>query len=76
MTTVGYGDITPVTPLGKGLAVVLMLLGYAMIIVPTGILSAELSSRKRGVSTQVCRACGLADHAPGAKFCRECGAGL
>jgi voltage-gated potassium channel len=76
MTTVGYGDITPVTPLGKSLALVLMLLGYATIIVPTGILSAELTSRRQGVSTQVCRDCGLADHATDARFCRECGAAL
>ncbi|MHC4261836.1 MAG: ion transporter [Planctomycetota bacterium] len=76
MTTVGYGDITPTTALGKGVAVMIMLLGYAMIIVPTGILSAEFSGRRRGVSTQACRHCGHADHSTDARFCLRCGEGL
>ena len=76
MTTVGYGDITPTTALGKVLAVVIMLLGYALIIVPTGILSAELAGRRDSVSTRVCRLCGVEDHAADAKFCRNCGAAL
>lgn len=77
MTTVGYGDITPMTPLGKALAVVIMLLGYALIIVPTGILSAELAGRRQGaVTTRVCRQCGHGEHQHAANFCADCGAAL
>ena len=56
MTTVGYGDISPVTPFGKTVAACMMMLGYCMIIVPTGLVSAELASGKNW-STQVCPEC-------------------
>lgn len=66
MTTVGYGDISPRTPLGQLLASVLMVLGYSLIIVPTGIVSAELSQRVRPVSTQACPECSREGHDAGA----------
>lgn len=74
MTTVGYGDVTPGTITGKFITAALVLMGYAMIIVPTGILSAEITAhRGKGVSTQSCRACMHADHDPDAAFCKFCG---
>jgi voltage-gated potassium channel len=73
LTTVGYGDIAPATPLGKVVSVTIMLLGYSMIIVPTGILSAEFAARPARVSGQVCHGCAREGHAPGAKFCQWCG---
>ncbi len=76
MTTVGYGDITPVTPLGKLLAVVMMLLGYSIIVVPTGILSVEVSRAQKQTNTQHCDQCGLDEHVDEARFCHRCGAKL
>ncbi len=77
MTTVGYGDIAPVTAGGKMMATVIMLVGYSLIIVPTGIITAELSAKRgRPISTQHCAACGLADHDHDASFCKSCGGSL
>ena len=77
LTTVGYGDLSPATPLGRGLAVVVMLMGYAIIAVPTGIVTMELTrARDLPVSSQACPSCGLGGHEFGAKFCRRCGAAL
>jgi voltage-gated potassium channel len=77
MTTVGYGDISPITPLGKALAAVVMILGYGIIAVPTGIVSAELSRAASGsVSTQACESCGAEGHDGDALFCKYCGARL
>ena len=78
ITTVGYGDLSPQTAAGKLLASLLMVLGYALIIVPTGILSAELAQRaaQRPVSTQACRACSGEGHDPDARHCKWCGAVL
>jgi voltage-gated potassium channel len=77
LTTVGYGDLSPATPLGRGLAVVVMLMGYAIIAVPTGIVTMELTrARDLPVSGQACPACGIGGHEYGAKFCRRCGAAL
>ena len=80
LTTVGYGDISPKTPLGQTLASLVMILGYGVIAVPTGIVTAELSSGRRpnavSVSTQVCASCGLDQHEADAHFCRRCGAAL
>jgi len=76
LTTVGYGDIVPDTGLGQLLASFVMLLGYAIIAVPTGIVSAELARRPRAVSTQACRDCSCEGHETDAKFCYRCGAGL
>ena len=57
MTTVGYGDISPQTNLGQAIASFVMILGYGIIAIPTGIVSAELTS-KQNISTQVCPECG------------------
>jgi len=75
LTTVGYGDITPVTNLGQFLSAVVMVLGYAVIAVPTGIVSAEMISevRRTQVSNQACRYCGREGHATDAVHCKYCG---
>lgn len=76
MTTVGYGDIAPQTPIGQFLALVLMILGYAIIAVPTGIVSAEIARAERPASTVACPSCSRTGHQPRAKHCYECGAEL
>lgn len=77
LTTVGYGDVSPVTPIGRMLAVIVMLMGYAIIAVPTGIVTMELTrARDLPVSNQACPSCGIGGHEYGAKFCRRCGAAL
>ena len=76
MTTVGYGDLAPRTPLGQLLAAVLMILGYAIIAVPTGIVSVELARTTRGVSRQACPGCGADGHDEDATHCKYCGAHL
>lgn len=77
VTTVGYGDISPETPLGKALAAVVMIIGYSLLIIPGGIISAEwLSRRDRPISTQVCPDCSREGHAPDAGFCKFCGGRL
>ena len=77
MTTVGYGDVAPETPLGKFLAAIVMILGYSFIIVPTGIITAELTrGHARPVSTQACRECSREGHDVDAKCCKFCGAEL
>jgi voltage-gated potassium channel len=77
MTTVGYGDIAPKTVVGQSLAALLMILGYAIIAIPTGIVSAELVRTPLGaVSTQACPACGAAGHDYDATFCKYCGSNL
>ena len=77
MTTVGFGDIVPHTVLGRCLASVLMVLGYAIIAVPTGIVTVELSAAARAANnTQACPACGADDHDNDAKHCKYCGAKL
>lgn len=78
ITTVGFGDITPLTPAGKFLATILMLMGYGIIAVPTGIVSAELTKADRTSRplVQACPKCKPEDHAPDAHFCRFCGMGL
>ncbi len=77
MTTVGYGDIAPGTPLGRMLASVLMVIGYGVIAVPTGIVTLELQKasalQPRAVS---CGKCGLDHHDGDAHFCKECGTRL
>jgi len=75
MTTVGYGDIAPQSPIGKMLASVIMILGYSLIIVPTGIITAELAYAQP-VTTQVCPECMGEGHAPDAAHCKHCGARL
>jgi voltage-gated potassium channel len=78
MTTVGYGDIAPQTVAGKTLASIVMILGYSIIAVPTGIVTAELvdSVSRRRPSTRVCPACLEQDHDADARFCKSCGASL
>lgn len=77
LTTVGYGDITPQTTLGQFLSSFVMVLGYGIIAVPTGIVSVELS-RAAGtpVTTQACQACGRGGHLHDALYCRRCGGKL
>jgi voltage-gated potassium channel len=77
LTTVGYGDIAPQTPLGKAAAVVVMLLGYGIIAVPTGIVTLELSrAGAPAVSTQACPSCGAEGHDADARYCKRCGSAL
>jgi voltage-gated potassium channel len=76
MTTVGYGDIVPRTGLGRLLSALVMILGYSIIAVPTGIVSVELSHASRGVSTQHCPSCAAYDHDADARHCKFCGAAL
>ena len=76
LTTVGYGDIFPATPLGQVLASVIMIMGYGIIAVPTGIVSAEYSKTIRNMphlNTQVCRYCNESKHVDGSKYCHNCG---
>lgn len=74
ITTVGYGDIAPVTPLGQALASFIMLFGYAIIAVPTGIVSSEFTAlRYDGIKTFECPNCGEKDHEKTASFCKSCG---
>lgn len=77
LTTVGYGDIAPQTPLGKGLSVIVMLLGYGIIAVPTGIVTLELSrAGAPQMTNQACPSCGTEGHEADARYCRRCGAAL
>ena len=78
MTTVGFGDITPQTDLGRFIASVVMLLGWGTLAVPTGIVSAEFTAQRiaRDVTTRTCHECLSEGHLPSARFCRDCGARL
>lgn len=79
LTTVGYGDIAPVTVLGQFVASLVMILGYAIIAVPTGIITVEMQkaeANKQQLNTQVCSTCYLDNHDDDAKFCRRCGSQL
>jgi voltage-gated potassium channel len=75
MTTVGYGDIAPQTPLGQTIASVIMILGYGIIAVPTGIVSAEMMQLKQSqkITSQVCPHCLKEGHDPDAVYCKYCG---
>jgi voltage-gated potassium channel len=73
MTTVGYGDISPQSSLGQAVAAFIMILGYGIIAVPTGIVTAQLTtSREAGVSGQACSNCGSGGHRFDAVYCRMC----
>ena len=79
MTTVGYGDITPHTDLGRLIAALMMLLGWGILAVPTGIVSAEMTARRfaaRPPTTRSCHECLSEGHEEGARFCKDCGAKL
>lgn len=76
MTTVGYGDITPVTTLGRFFSAVVMLLGYTIIAVPTGIVSASMIQASKDAANRVCPNCGRAGHDVTATHCKYCGSEL
>ena len=76
VTTVGYGDIAPQTVPGKFLASAAMIIGYAIIAVPTGIVTAELVQARSSISTQACPQCAREGHDTDAIFCKFCGAAL
>ena len=77
LTTVGYGDISPQTPLGQALASLVMVMGYGIIAVPTGIVTAEITSANLPLRRhRACPNCEAEDHEKDASFCRFCGASL
>jgi len=81
ITTVGFGDITPKTDLGRALASFMMLLGWGILAVPTGIVTAEMAAERFGQSLakpdeRRCESCAAGGHGPAAKHCHECGASL
>lgn len=87
LTTVGYGDIAPITPQGQFIATLIMLLGYGIIAVPTGIVTAEMRKRPNvskasadepfvHINTQACTTCAKEGHRDGAKYCYNCGSEL
>jgi voltage-gated potassium channel len=73
LTTVGYGDITPTTEIGQLLSALVMIMGYAVLAVPTGIVSAEMIRNSRKTTTQACRHCGRDGHDDDAVCCKYCG---
>lgn len=82
MTTVGYGDISPSTPIGQTIAALVMLMGYSIIVIPTGILSAEffrsnaVAPLSKGQLTSPCPTCGSKEHLEASSFCNRCGSRL
>ncbi len=79
LTTVGYGDLAPATTLGRLVASLVMILGYGIIAVPTGIVTTELVNASRqpaDISGQACPTCAAEGHRPGARFCHACGSAL
>jgi voltage-gated potassium channel len=77
LTTVGYGDISPQTNVGQLLASVIMIIGYSILAVPTGIVTVEISQAfKKNITTQACPDCSREGHDRDARFCKYCGAEL
>ena len=77
MTTVGFGDITPKTDLGRVIASFTMLMGWGVLAVPTGIVTAEMTTQRlRGPRTPACAACGAGEQTVDARFCYRCGSPL
>ena len=78
LTTVGFGDITPQTPFGQFIASIIMILGYAIIAIPTGIVSSEMTKNNQKVedNTEVCPNCAIEHHKENAKHCYNCGSKL
>ncbi|QWD89772.1 ion transporter [Polynucleobacter sp. MWH-CaK5] len=77
MTTVGFGDITPKTDLGRFITSIMMLMGWGTLAVPTGIVTAELaSSRTEQITTRTCKECMSEGHGATDQYCRNCGAKL
>jgi len=74
LTTVGYGDISPATPLGRFIASLIMIMGYAIIAVPTGIVTAEMMKTTEKKNTRLCPQCLQDNHDYDAVFCKQCGA--
>lgn len=72
VTTVGYGDVSPITPMGKFFAVILMLAGYSIIAVPTGIVTAEMRNKRQNLEL-ICDRCGNEDIDDDARYCKQCG---
>lgn len=72
VTTVGYGDVSPGTPLGKFFSILLMLAGYSIIAVPTGIVTAEMRNKRQNLE-KICPRCGNEDIDDDARFCKICG---
>lgn len=75
LTTVGYGDISPQTPVGQALAALIMIIGYSIIAVPTGIVTAEISRTLKTLPIG-CSGCHATNHERDAQYCRKCGASL
>ncbi len=73
LTTVGYGDVSPQTPLGQTIAALIMILGYAIIAVPTGIVTTEMTKSFKNVNTQSCPNCSAEGHDDDAVYCKYCG---
>lgn len=73
LTTVGYGDIVPSTVLGQALASIIMIMGYSIIAVPTGIITVEMSRRQYSGTLLVCTSCGNTDNESDASYCKKCG---
>ena len=74
MTTVGFGDVVPQSVPGKFLSTCLILLGYSLIIVPTGFVSAEvIESKRKSITARACASCVREGHDRDAKFCKYCG---
>ena len=74
LTTVGYGDLSPVTPLGQGVASLIMIMGYAIIAVPTGIVTSEINkAMKNDQTTRACPNCSQEGHDADAVHCKHCG---
>jgi voltage-gated potassium channel len=75
LTTVGYGDIAPHTPLGQFIASLIMILGYGIIAIPTGIVTSEITrlQYKPSINTQACPSCSREGHSDDAAFCKYCG---
>ena len=78
LTTVGFGDITPQTPFGQFIASIIMILGYAIIAIPTGIVSSEMTKKNQILeeNTEVCPNCAIEHHKENAKYCYRCGSKL
>ena len=79
MTTVGYGDISPHTDIGRLIAAVMMLLGWGILAVPTGIVTAEMTAhrfRQGALTTRTCHECLSEGHESNARYCKDCGAKL
>lgn len=78
LTTVGYGDITPVTPIGQFISIMIMLTGYSIIALPVGVFSAEViqTLRNERYSDEACPGCGKHQHEKNARYCKFCGTWL